>query len=67
MENFEKQPPEELKEIADMRAKRIVHEHDQAIAELEAGMRDSGITGKDIDAQKEAVRKQRLRKPDPMI
>lgn len=68
MENFKKQPPQELKEIKEMRAQRIAKEQDwmqaQAIAETEAGMRESGVTGEDVDAQQEAVRKQRLRKPD---
>lgn len=68
MENFKKQPPKELKEIKEMRAQRMVKEQDwmqkQAIAETEAGLRDLGVTGEDVDAQQEAVRKQRLRKPD---
>lgn len=67
MEEFKKQSPQELKEIADMRVQRRAQDQEQAIAELEAGMRELGVTGEDIDAQKEAVRKQRLRKPDTEI
>lgn len=70
-EEFKKQPPQELKEIKEMRAQRIAKEKDwmqeQAIAETEAGMRELGVTGEDVDAQREAVRKQRLRKPDMEI
>lgn len=68
MGEFKKEPPKELKEIQEMRAQRMVKEKDwmqqQAIAETEAGMRELGVAAEDVDAQQEAVREQRLRKPD---
>lgn len=68
MENPKKEPPKELKEIQEMRAERMIKEKDwmqqQAIAETEAGMRELGVTAEDVDAQAEAVRIQRMRKPD---
>lgn len=71
MENPKKEPPKELKEIQEMRAERMIKEKDwmqqQAIAETEAGLRELGVTGEDVEAQQEAVRKQRLRKPDMEI